>query len=164
MFIFAYGSNMCDQKLRKIVPSARSVATCCLARYRLKFHKPSSIDGSGKADAFETGDAGDEVWGVVFEINPAHQPALDQSEGLGYGYDLKTVHVIAEDGSAFDALAYVASAIDQDLRPFDWYKRYVVEGARKHRLPAPYIANIEAIPADDDPNETRGAQHRAVVC
>ncbi len=155
---------MCDSKLHEVVPSARAVATCRLSEHALRFHKPSSKDGSGKADAFATGDASDEVWGVLFEIDPDERGALDRSEGLGYGYDLKQVYVVAEDGTAFEALAYLASKFDESLKPYEWYKTYVVEGAKKHELPAMYVAQIEAVPADVDPNEARAARHGAVIC
>ena len=164
MLIFAYGSNMCAGKLHKDVPSAKAVATCRLGQHVLRFHKPSALDGSGKADAFETRDGSDEVWGVVYEIDPAERPALDRTEGLGQGYDLKQVRVVADDGAEFEALAYVATSVDESLRPYDWYKRYVVEGAKQHCLPDSYLAKVEAVEAGPDPDATRAAQHWAVVC
>ena len=31
------------------------------------------------------------------------------------------------------------------LRPYSWYKRFLVEGARSHGLPADYITMLEAL-------------------
>jgi hypothetical protein len=50
------------------------------------------------------------------------------------------------------------------LRPYSWYKRFVVEGARQHGLPADYIAGIEALPAAEDPDQNRDVENRATPC
>jgi hypothetical protein len=57
-----------------------------------------------------------------------------------------------------------ASHIDPALRPYSWYKRFVVEGARQQTLPPDYIANIEAMAATEDPDRNRDAEKRRVVC
>jgi gamma-glutamylcyclotransferase len=54
--------------------------------------------------------------------------------------------------------------IDPTLRPYSWYKRFVVEGARQHALPRDYVARIEAVPAEKDRNRSRDAENRRIVC
>jgi len=50
VFVFAYGSNMCTQRMRSRVPSAEAVTIGYVGQRQLVFHKRSS-DGSAKADA-----------------------------------------------------------------------------------------------------------------
>jgi gamma-glutamylcyclotransferase len=92
---FAYGSNMSTLRLAVRVPSARRLCIGRLPEHRLMFHKKSS-DGSGKCDAFCTGNTSDFVIGVLFDINESEKKALDNAEGLGKGYMEKEVVVTTE--------------------------------------------------------------------
>jgi gamma-glutamylcyclotransferase len=163
MLYFGYGSNMCTARLRQRVPSANPVRIAKLLNHSLHFHKRSS-DGSGKCDACFTGETADRVWGVVYEISQAEKPLLDAHEGLGHGYAEKMTLVIDAKDNKHTVLMYVAenSRIDPALRPYSWYKRFVVEGARQHALPPDYIARIEAVPAAEDPDVNRDAVNRRI--
>jgi cation transport regulator ChaC len=165
MLYFAYGSNMCTGRLRERVPSADPVRVARLLNHSLRFHK-RSCDRSGKCDAFFTGEPEDVVWGVVFDIDPAEKPDLDRHEGLGHGYVERLITVIDLDGGMHPVFMYVAerSHIDPTLRPYSWYRRFVVDGARQHSLPPDYIARIDAIPAVEDPDGDRDAANRRIVC
>jgi hypothetical protein len=145
--------------------SADPVRVARLLNHSLRFHKRSG-DRSGKCDAFFTGEPEDVVWGVVFDIDPAEKPRLDEHEGLGHGYADKLITVIGLDGDVHPVFTYTAEAshIDPTLRPYSWYKRFVVEGARQHTLPPDYIARIEATPATEDPDRIRDAAERRVAC
>jgi hypothetical protein len=163
MLYFAYGSNMCTGRLRERVPSAQVLCRAKLSQHTFHFHK-RSIDGSAKGNALETLNPADVVWGVVFEIDPAEKRRLDVAEGLGHGYLEKNATVADEEGRKHSVLLYVAEpgAIDDNLQPYSWYKRFVVEGARQHGLPVDYIATIEAIPATEDQDRNRDARNRAI--
>ena len=39
-------------------------------------------------------------------------------------------------------------AIDDSLRPYTWYKDFVVDGAKEHDLPEAYIKKLESVLAD----------------
>jgi hypothetical protein len=167
MKYFAYGSNMCTGRLRapNRVPSAQKVCIAKLVEHVFRFHKRSD-DGSGKGDALHTRDANDLIWGVVFEIDPCEKPALDRAEGLGRGYVEKTATVVDQGGNQHEVFLYVAEAqaIDGRLRPYSWYKRFVVEGGRQHNLPAGYVDAIDGMPATQDPDQARDARMRAITC
>lgn len=166
MRIFAYGSNMCEGRLRRRVPSARCVAVAELRGHELRFHKRSD-DGSGKADALRTDRSTASVWGVVYDIDPREKESLDVAEGLGRGYVEHQVQVAPANGDEeIGALAYFADPgyVNPRLRPFKWYVRFVAEGARQHDLPPEYIAAIEATAADDDPNLSRSEEATLIVC
>jgi len=152
---FAYGSNMFVPRLRKRVRSAKVQSVGKLTGYLLRFHKRSS-DGSGKCNAFWTGNASDEVHGVLFAIDERHKPNLDRAEGLGEGYREERVDVTTSAGPV-RAFVYLAEEdyIAESLRPYKWYKQFVVRGARQNGLPEKYVTRIEAVEAVEDPKKGR---------
>lgn len=156
VLVFAYGSNLCIERLLVRTPSARAVATGTLAGYELRWHKRSR-DGSGKCDAFETGRSEDAVWGAVYALAAADKRVLDEYEGLGEDYFERSVAVAARGGDTVRAVAYVANPVwhDADARPYLWYKGFVTVGARQHALPAEYRRRLEAIESLEDPDAAR---------
>jgi gamma-glutamylcyclotransferase len=161
---FAYGSNMSISRLRERAPSALALGRHALKEHDLRFHK-SSKDGSGKCDAFYTGDHVDIVFGALFDISPGEKSALDKAEGLGYGYEEKSVAVLASDGSSREATTYFATEIDEYLKPYTWYLNHVLVGAGETSLPDDYVQwKISAIGSIQDADRKRDARERAVHC
>ncbi len=164
MHYLAYGSNMSLSRLRERVPSAEALGFFALAGYDLRFHK-SSKDGSGKCDAYFTSVAEDIIYGVLFKIDPREKSALDKAEGLGYGYTEKEVLVKATDGSSITAMTYIATNIDQSLKPYSWYVNHVLVGANEASLPSDYIdAKIKSVKTLEDSDKERDAKQRAIHC
>jgi gamma-glutamylcyclotransferase len=60
---------------------------------------------------------------------------------------------------------YVAEEthIVSGLKPYSWYKHFVLEGAREHGVPAEYVMLIEVMPADEDPDRDRDAENRRLA-
>ena len=143
---------MFTPRLRARTPSAMPVGRARLDGRRLAFHKVGR-DGSGKCDV--PPDAGGCVHGVLFRLAEAELALLDAFEGCGAGYERQAVRVMPDAGGAVTALTYVATRIDARLRPFDWYLRHVLAGAREHGLPADYVAGIDAVLAVRDPDAAR---------
>ncbi len=148
----AYGSNLHPLRLQQRVASARPLGVVELPGWQLRFHKRGR-DGSAKCNVIETQGPADRVHGVVYDIAARDKPALDRAEGLGRGYQLQRLDLQPYGETFF----YVAAAghIDDALRPFGWYKAYVVEGARFHGLPEAYIGAIEQASAIVDPDPLR---------
>lgn len=125
--VFAFGSNMCSGRFLDygVVPE-RAGAPATLSGYELRFNK-KSIDGSGKASVEPVDGA--ETWGVLYSIPAAHLSTLDAGEGPGYSRCCLKVRTQAGD---IDAWVYVAKtpSADPDLRPYSWYKRFLVEARR----------------------------------
>jgi len=161
MKYFAYGSNMSLSRLRERTPSAMRLASCTLNNHALRFHKAGK-DGSGKCNAFETGNPKDFVMGALFEICSGEKPALDQAEGLGFGYDEKMVLLTDGSGGRVEALTYYATSINEVLKPYSWYKHHVLVGARESVLPLPYVAEVQLIASWEDPDRERDARQRAI--
>ncbi|MEO0974224.1 MAG: gamma-glutamylcyclotransferase family protein [Pseudomonadota bacterium] len=164
MIYFAYGSNMHPERLRQRVPSREVIATSVLSGFRLTFHKRGG-DGSGKC-AVLPAEASAAVHGVIYRMSPSHRPALDLAENThGGGYVATEVAVDAPDGRRFEAFTYVppSNQIDASLKPFDWYKAFVVEGARHHGLPQDYLDELLGIHAIADQNAARAALNRKIL-
>jgi gamma-glutamylcyclotransferase len=162
--VFAYGSNLCIERLRARTPSARVVAVAAAGGHSLRWHKRCA-DGSAKCDAFATDAGADELWGVVYEMTPADKTALDRFEGLGKDYFEKVVRVTTRDGGAHEAVAYTANPelITPGLRPFHWYKGFVTTGASQHDFPIAYRRILDAVEAQDDANAARHARESAIL-
>lgn len=161
MKYFAYGSNMSLPRLQQRVPSAIRIGFFTLKSHDLRFHKASK-DGSGKCDAFFSGDDSDFVIGALFEICDSEKKALDRAEGLGDGYNEKQVLVVNESGEEIKAVTYYATKIDETLKPYSWYKNHVLHGAKESQLPEQYIRKIIAIESIEDQDKTRDAKERAI--
>lgn len=159
--LFVYGSNMCSGRLRDydVSPDGDGHAAK-LSGYHLLFNKLST-DGSGKGNV-ETCE-GSDVWGVVYAISDADLRNLDQRE---VGYRRVPASVKLADNTNIDASMHEAKepSTDPALRPFTWYKRFIVEGAREHALPKDYIVRLEEIAADEDGDRERDRRKRALVC
>lgn len=146
----AYGSNLHPDRLRKRVSSASLIGTGLLPGYSLRFHKRGYKDGSGKCNIV-TGGSGVHI--AIFELAESDRSRLDQCEGVGYGYDHHTIEV-----DRFGTCStYIAAEkfIDDTLTPMDWYKAYVLRGARFHGFPIEYISVLESQTAIADPDQNR---------
>ncbi len=154
---FAYGSNMLPSRLHARIGDFPSGAVGVAQGYQLRFHKRGS-DGSAKCNALWTGDLRHVLYGAVYHITEGQKNLLDQFEGVGYVTANITVN---SNRSRHPAFTYVAAKdhIDSSLYPFDWYKRFVLAGARDFKLPNPYIRNIELIAALADPDRSRSRRN-----
>jgi hypothetical protein len=159
--VFAFGSNMCSGRFRAygVSPEAAGRAAV-LPGYRLLFNKKSTDDKSGKANV--AADAGSDVWGVLYAVPDGDLDKLDKGEG---GYRRVRLFLRLVDNTSIDAWVYVAKKPKDDpLRPYTWYKRFLVEGAREHSLPEDYIAELDRIDAVADTDERRDREKRALAC
>ena len=161
---FAYGSNMSTARLRERMPSCKPLGIATLPGHALHFHKHSA-DKSGKCNAFASGND-NSVIGVLFSFDPAERAKLDEAEGVGSGYEHTMVTVINDKGRRRKVLTYLATPgyIDDSLKPYSWYKDFVLAGGREHGLPPEYIAEyIQSVEAIEDANKTRDKKQRATL-
>ncbi|WP_440873956.1 gamma-glutamylcyclotransferase family protein [Thalassotalea sp. PLHSN55] len=158
---FAYGSNMSLLRLQERVPSAKRLGSFYLQQHQLCFHKVSD-DGSGKCDAFQPHKSDDVIIGALFEMHANDKAALDQAEGLGYGYNEKNVHVRNHAGDTVEAFLYYAIKIDSAMKPYSWYANHVITGALEINVPVNYLERIKAVETIEDPDKQRDAKQRAL--
>lgn len=154
---FAYGSNLHRARMQRRVPSAAVVGVATLRDFRLAFRKLAG-DGSTKCDLEPA--PGETVRGVLYRFDAAEQGNLDAAEGPGYARTTVEVAPVGGDRS-IEVWTYMARAgwIGSG-RPFTWYRALVAAGAGEHGFPPEYIAAVEAIAADPDPDESRAAANR----
>jgi gamma-glutamylcyclotransferase len=160
--VFAFGSNMCSGRFRAYGVSPEGAGRAAvLPGHHLLFNKKSTEDKSGKANV--AAHAGSDVWGVLYTIPDTDLDKLDKGEG---GYRRVQLSLRLTDNTYTDAWVYTAKKPNDDpaLRPYTWYKRFLVEGAREHALPADYITNLESIVAVPDADKERERQKRALAC
>lgn len=160
--IFAFGSNMCSGRLAAYGVTPLRARGALLKRYKLSFRKRSE-DGSGKADVVRSMSRGARVWGVLYDVNVQALTRLDTGE---QGYRRRRARVLLRNGRAAQAWIYLSAPNqrDESLRPYTWYKRFLVEGAKEHQLPKGYVASLEGIVAIQDPNRERDGRKRNLTC
>lgn len=143
------------QRLRARVPMAEALEPARLADHRLAFDKLGR-DGSGKCNVHP--ERNDEVLGVVFRVSPLAGEILDGIEGAGYKRVSSQV-VGLNSGDPHRVFYYQAHAhaVSTDVLPFDWYHRFVVDGARMHGLPPHWIELLKAVATVSDANSSGGA-------
>jgi gamma-glutamylcyclotransferase (GGCT)/AIG2-like uncharacterized protein YtfP len=157
MLYAAYGSNLHPLRLRLRLPEADFAGAAAIDGQKLCFHK-RSIDQSGKCNIV-SGDA--RVHLAIYELNMSEKAELDRIEGAGSGYSVETIDVPGF-GECFTYIA-TASHIDDELRPYSWYKELVLAGCEALRLPNNYVAMIRKITAIADPDKTRHADNMKIV-
>lgn len=162
MLYFAYGSNMSLARIQARTPSATPLGCYYLTQHDLRFHKASK-DGSGKCDAYFTGEDTHIIYGALFKLNPNEKPLLDKAEGLGVGYDEKTVEVFTQNGDTVTAFTYFATRIDSTLSPYSWYLNHVLIGANETLLPNHYIeSKIRSVQCLNDQDKQREHRERKI--
>ncbi len=135
---FAYGSNLKTARLAARVPNARPLGPGLLRGYRWRCNKRGA-DGSAKANIEPA--PGAEVVGVVFVIDAAGFGTLDRYEGGYRRIDVAVEHA----GVQLTAQTYVSERRIADERPTAAYRALMVDGAREHGLPAPFVSLLEGL-------------------
>lgn len=150
MLYFAYGSNMNWNQMKNRCPSAKFTGVAKLPGHRLAFTRKSVNRGCGVADA--VGEAGRDVWGVVFEISELDVKVLDKSEGFRHGCDKNSYYrcesVVLLDGDEqrpVTAETYFAEQEPNPPPPSQAYKDLILSGARHWHLPTDYLAELAAL-------------------
>jgi len=161
LIYLAYGSNLHPLRLQQRVPSAELLGPVTLSGFRLVFHK-IGMDDSGKCDLLDTGYPADNAWGVLFRMDESDKPALDIAEGPGYSCE---PFPVVYNGEQIETMTYLAKPERQDpaMVPFDWYRELVLIGARWNSFPDEYIALIEQVPTQPDPDLERARLNAELI-
>jgi hypothetical protein len=135
---FAFGANMARRVLvdrRGIVPLASCAAR--LDGYALRFAlRGLPLVEPAFASIVEA--PGDSMFGVLHTLRAADLARLDTIEGP---YDRVDVEVSTASGVA-RATAYRARKLSAEREPSKRYLQLLIEGAREHDLPEPWIAEL----------------------
>ena len=147
MNYFAYGSNMNWPQMHRRCPSSRFIRVGRLMDYQFGITRHSRLRDCGTANVYPA--AGQQVWGVVYDVREEELLILDGFED-GYRREILTIHSSENGQQRLAALVYVA-AVEDDVPPANTeYRRLIVEGARHWQLPAAYLTRLEAIQVADE--------------
>jgi len=159
-YYFAYGSNlsylrMLERTSIDLLLKGKFAWRGC----RLTFAKRSA-DGSGKCTAMPTTDD-HVVWGAIYRLTLADKRKLATFE---VGYQERSL-MLPVDGVQKLGFTFIADTthIDRSLRPYKWYKRLVVAGAREQGFPSEYIDEIDRIEPMIDPDAGRCASYDSIL-
>jgi len=97
------------------------------------------------------------IYLAVYEMDPAELAILDQAEGVGNGYQHYEL-TLPRFGKTLSYLGQ-ESHIDEQLRPYQWYKEYVLAGAVFHEFDRVYRQAIRHQSHWDDPDPERHKRH-----
>lgn len=173
MLYFAFGSNLDPDQLRARCPAHKQVGMAVLHDHKLIFPIFSTAWGGGVASLQLS--HGNDVWGMLFELNDEDLRSLDGHEDFrGPGdphnlYERGPVWVELkhpEDGSVprrVKAAAYLAHTANPSP-PSRRYMDAVLKGARAHNLPDDYIATltrIQVLAEEVAPSPAPGAEPEA---
>jgi hypothetical protein len=155
MLYFAFGSNLDPDQMRARCPAHKVVGMAVLHDHKLIFPIFSTLWGGGVASLQLS--HGNDVWGMLYELNDDDLRVLDGHEGFrGPGdphnlYERGPVWVELkhpEDGSVprrVKAAAYLAHTANPSP-PSRRYLDAVLKGARAHKLPDDYVATLMRLP------------------
>lgn len=142
MLYFAYGSNLASAVMLERCPEAVPHGSARLDDHRLTFRLPSRRWGGHAADIAR--EAGQSVWGVLWEITPRHLSVLDQYEASYDRYQVQPINA-----RPVDAVTYRVKRglIVPAGPPHPTYLEHLIEGATEHCLPEEYVAELRSHPA-----------------
>lgn len=142
MLYFAYGSNMDPFQMERRCPGAVAIGRARLPGHRLTFTWDSARWRGGVGHVIASD--GDDVWGVLWDLEQPHLDALDTYEQIAQGVYRRENVVVEHDGVIREALIYLSND-DRARRPSRRYVRALVRGARAHDIPNDYIRLLRGV-------------------
>lgn len=148
IYYFAYGANLNIERFYRYHMNVERVGVARLPNYRLTFSLPCEYALKGYGDI--TSEAGKEVWGLLFRIDPLSLFLLDTMEWALMGqYRRVRVAIETVEGTSYVAYAYQARFPRTGLFPPVGYKASILKSGRELGFPKSYLDEIEAAEARD---------------
>lgn len=142
MLYFAYGSNMDPVQMAKRCPGAPVLGAARLPDHRLTFTYDSGAWGGGVGNVVPA--PGEEVWGVLWDLDDEHVRTLDRYEGVAQDIYRRVQTAVIRDGEPVEAMIYLCRDAGYK-RPSRRYVRALVRGALAHGVPQAYVDGLEAL-------------------
>ncbi len=126
---FAYGSNINLEQMKRRCPDARPIAPVMLRDYELSFR------GSGVATIIPK--RGATAHGLMWDLTPECEQALDIYEAYPRLYGKKDVTVRDKSGSSYSVMAYIMTPgyAEQPADPPRGYFIGILEGYKQNGMP-----------------------------
>ena len=130
---FAYGSNINLDQMTHRCPDAKPLGPVTLDNYELLFR--GSPGGSGFATIAPC--EGSQVQGLLWEITPRCERALDFYESYPRFYDKQTVPVRDSQGKEYQVMVYVMTGelSRNPAAPSPYYYAGIVDGLHQNGMP-----------------------------
>lgn len=144
IYYFGYGSNMSAKMMQAWCSDYTLIGTAQLPDWKLAFTRLSKRWGAGVADIIEQ--AGETVWGGLYEISETDLTALDRKESNGVYYQRIHCSPVIGD-TVYKAFTYIV--IDKASQPIATsvaYRDTMLTGAKELQLPNYYIQHIASLP------------------
>lgn len=139
---FAYGSNLDLAQMRERCPASRVRGPARLDGWRFR------ISRHGYATVVR--ESGAAVHGLLWELEPEDEKALDVYEGTAEGlYHKLQVMVELPDGGTASAMVY-SMPDDEPGDPLPGYLEDVVAAAKAHGFPQSYLEELAGWRVDTD--------------
>lgn len=119
-YYFAYGMNTNLTEMTSRCPNSVSLGRCVLPNFELRFRHHADIDLV----------PGSSMEGVLWDITPECERALDRLEGYPFYYN--KIDVVLEDGTI--AMAYIMNVKGPEEAPSVSYDKCLYEGYLAHGL------------------------------
>lgn len=123
MKYFSYGMNTNSAQMAQRCPAARSLGAAVLYGHEFRFARHADI----------IPDPEYVTHGVLWEITPDCELALDALEGYPTYYLKKIVNVF-HNGSSVKCMTYYMTGDNPDEYPSDGYLEMLMEGYQEHRV------------------------------
>jgi hypothetical protein len=131
---FAFASNMVTAQMAERCPGAEPRGVAELKDHRFRVGR--------RGYATVIGEPGATVYGILWELRPHHEAALDVYEGVRHGlYRKLWLTVRSTDRTEHRAIVYAAGDPARG-NAVAGYMEKVVAAAEAHGLPAAYIAEL----------------------
>ncbi len=140
VWYFAYGSNLNRAQMKSRVGQILEERPARLENYELVFNKKAR---GGSATGNIRPAPGKAVHGVLYRISEQALRALDRFEGVPEHYRRIEVTTVDHEGNKIEAQTYIATKVENGLRPAPHYLQTVLQGAQEHNLPEEYIESIK---------------------
>ena len=133
---FAYGSNINLEQMERRCPAAKPIGPVVLDGYELRFRE--NHGGYGVATIAPR--KGGHVAGLLWELTPACERALDRYEGYPCLYGKEALTVRDQGGQAYTVMAYVMKGRHlEPAVPPNFYYNGILEGYRENGLPVVWL-------------------------
>ncbi len=136
--IFAYGSNMNSDQIKKRCPSFTFICPVYLLHWELVFNKYSFSRNCGAANIRPKIDH--ITWGIIFHASGQDTTRLDDFER---GYTRSLIEVQNESHLIIKCETYMAPADAKIHLPSQEYLNNIIKGAQEFNLPDWYLNSLE---------------------
>lgn len=140
---FAYCTLLDEGEMRRFVPTARRGAVGQINGRRVVFERHGAGMETGGCNLSSA--EGQTVYGALYDLSDDEFAQLDAISGVDRGLYRRVAVQVKTDAGVVDAETYVIPDPGGPFQPTTAYTRPILDGARALRLPAAYVAVLDAL-------------------